>query len=78
VAAEFARVVVTEARGIKALKSYADGCEARAGIAAWVVFYNATRPHQALDGRIPLRMGEQPGGQSEDRVNHDTPVWSPS
>jgi putative transposase len=36
------------------LKSYADGCEARAGIAAWIVFYNATRPHQALDGRAPM------------------------
>src|SRR5512132_223860 len=38
------------------LKSYADGCEARAGIAAWIVFYNATRPHQALDGRAPMTM----------------------
>jgi putative transposase len=36
------------------LKSYADGREARAGIAAWIVFYNATRPHQALDGRTPM------------------------
>ena len=36
------------------LKSYADGREARAGIAAWIVFYNATRPHQALDGRAPM------------------------
>jgi putative transposase len=26
------------------LKSYADGREARAGIAAWIVFYKATRP----------------------------------
>ena len=36
------------------LKSYADGREARAGIAAWIVFYNATRPHQALDHRAPM------------------------
>ena len=36
------------------LKSYADGREARAGIAAWIVFYNATRPHQALDGCAPM------------------------
>jgi hypothetical protein len=28
--------------------------EARAGIAAWIVFYNATRPHQELDGRAPM------------------------
>jgi putative transposase len=36
------------------LKSYADGREARAGITAWIAFYNATRPHQALDGRAPM------------------------
>jgi putative transposase len=36
------------------LKSYADGREARAGIAAWIAFYNATRPHQALAGRTPI------------------------
>jgi transposase InsO family protein len=27
------------------LKSYADGCEARAGIAAWIVFYNHASEH---------------------------------
>lgn len=36
------------------LKGYADGREARAGIAAWIAFYNATRPHQALAGRAPM------------------------
>jgi putative transposase len=36
------------------LKGYADGREAKAGIAAWIVFYNTGRPHQALDGRAPL------------------------
>ncbi len=48
------------------LKSYADGREARAGIAAWIVFYNATRPHQALDGSAYLRLSPQrdvAGGQ---------------
>ena len=39
------------------LKGYADGHEARAGIAAWIMFYNATRPHQALDGRAPRPCG---------------------
>jgi hypothetical protein len=29
------------------LKGYADGREARAGIAAWISFFNGTRPHQA-------------------------------
>jgi putative transposase len=36
------------------LKGYADGREARAGIGAWIAFYNAKRPHQALGNRAPL------------------------
>jgi putative transposase len=36
------------------LKGYADGREARAGIAAWIAFYNARRPHQALGGQAPM------------------------
>jgi putative transposase len=36
------------------LKGYADGYEARAGIAAWVAFYNSQRPHQALGNRAPM------------------------
>ena len=36
------------------LKGYADGREARAGIAAWIGFYNHRRPHQALDNRTPM------------------------
>ena len=36
------------------LKGYADGREARAGIAGWVAFYNGRRPHQALAGRTPM------------------------
>ena len=36
------------------LKGYADGREARAGIAAWIAFYNARRPHQALGNRPPM------------------------
>jgi hypothetical protein len=36
------------------LKAYADGHEARAGIGAWFAFYNRTRPHQALAGRMPI------------------------
>ena len=30
------------------LKGYADGHEAKAGIADWIAFYNNRRPHQAL------------------------------
>jgi putative transposase len=36
------------------LKGYADGGEARAGIGAWIAFYNQRRPHQALGHRTPL------------------------
>ena len=36
------------------LKGYADGREARAGIAGWITFYNTRRPHQALDYRPPM------------------------
>jgi putative transposase len=36
------------------LKAYADGREARAGISAWVSFYNSKRPHQALGHRTPM------------------------
>ncbi len=36
------------------LKGYADGCEARSGIGAWIAFYNGHRPHQALRNRTPM------------------------
>jgi putative transposase len=36
------------------LKGYADGREAKAGIAAWIAFYNFQRPHQALSNRVPM------------------------
>src|SRR6266436_2857299 len=36
------------------LKGYADGREARAGIASWLAFYNLRRPHQALANRTPM------------------------
>jgi putative transposase len=36
------------------LKAYADGCEARAGIGSWMIFYNSRRPHQAMNNQMPL------------------------
>jgi putative transposase len=36
------------------LKGYADGREAKAGIAMWIAFYNGRRPHMALDNRTPM------------------------
>ncbi|MBI1209682.1 MAG: transposase [Azospirillum sp.] len=37
-----------------AFKGYADGRDAKAGIAAWIAFYNVQRPHQALGNRTPM------------------------
>jgi putative transposase len=36
------------------LKGYADGREAKRGIASWIAFYNSRRPHQALGNRTPM------------------------
>ena len=36
------------------LKHYADGREARAGIASWIAFYNDRRPHQGLGYKTPM------------------------
>ena len=36
------------------LKAYADGLEAKAGIASWMAFYNTGRPHQALRNQSPM------------------------
>lgn len=36
------------------LKGYADGLEARLGIATWMAFYNERRLHQALGYRAPM------------------------
>ena len=36
------------------LKGYADGREARLGIAAWIAFYNSRRPHQGLGYATPM------------------------
>jgi putative transposase len=36
------------------LKAYADGREARAGIGAWIEFYNFRRPHQAMNNQMPM------------------------
>jgi putative transposase len=38
------------------LKGYADGREARDGIASWIAFYNSRRPHQALGYATPMEV----------------------
>jgi putative transposase len=51
------------------LKAYVDGREARAGIAAWFVFYNGLRPHQGLAGRTPMAVWRAGSGLGETAVD---------
>ena len=41
------------------LKAYESVAEARAGIGAYLSFYNNERPHQALDYRTPAQVFEE-------------------
>jgi putative transposase len=36
------------------LKGYTDGHDAKVGISEWIAFYNHSRPHQALENRMPM------------------------
>ena len=38
------------------IKGYADGAEARTGLAEWISFYNHRRPHQALCNKVPMEV----------------------
>ena len=66
------------------LKGYADGREAKAGIAQWLAFYNHRRPHKALANRIPMavwrdRAGGVLGGEAVDMtLRFDNPGGLPT
>ena len=66
------------------LKVYADGREARAGISAWVTFYNTRRPHQALGNRTPMAVwragvtGTLPGNAVDMTLRLDDAGASPT
>jgi putative transposase len=49
------------------LKGYADGRDARAGIAQWLAFYNHRRPHQALANRTPMAVWRDGAGGTLDK-----------
>jgi putative transposase len=51
------------------LKHYADGREARAGIAQWLAFYNSRRPHQALGYRTPMSVWREATVETEKAVD---------
>lgn len=61
------------------LKGYADGREARAGIAAWISFFNGTRPHQALGDRTPMVVWREgvTGALAGNALGHDPPARWP-
>jgi putative transposase len=66
------------------LKAYADGGEARAGISAWLTFYNMRRPHQALGNRAPMAVwragvaGPLPGNAVDMTLRLDDAGVSPT
>jgi putative transposase len=49
------------------LRGYADGREAKAGIAAWMAFYNDRRLHQALGYRTPMALYREGCGNDGQR-----------
>jgi len=58
------------------LKAYDTVAEARAGIAAWLRFYNHERPHQALDYRTPWQ-AFQKGSLFSYTDGVEKPLWTP-
>ena len=66
------------------LKAYADGGEARAGISAWMTFYNMRRPHQALGNQAPMTVwragvtGALPGNAVDMTLRLDDAGASPT
>jgi putative transposase len=52
------------------LKGYADGREARLGIAAWMTFYNHRRLHQALGYRAPMAVWREGVARAVDMMDN--------
>ena len=59
------------------LKGYESVAEARAGIGAYLNFYNNERPHQALDYRTPAQVFEEGWGQAHRPAVSLTPQLVP-
>jgi len=60
------------------LKVYESVAEARAGIGAYLNFYNNERPHQALDYRTPAQVFEEGWGQAHRPQVSVTPELVPA
>jgi putative transposase len=52
------------------LKGYADGREARVGIAAWIAFYYHRRLHQALGYRAPIAVWRDGAARAVDMMDN--------
>ena len=59
------------------LKAYESVADARAGIGAYLRFYNNERPHQALDYRTPAQVFEEGWSQDQERQVNVTPQLVP-
>jgi len=59
------------------LKDYADPREARHGLRAYFRYYNAQRPHQALDYRTPAEMYDGRAGGERERAAARTVAGTP-
>jgi putative transposase len=60
------------------LKTYESVAEARAGIGAYLSFYNNERPHQALDYRTPAQVFEVERGDNHRNELSFTPELVPA
>ena len=60
------------------LKAYESVAEARAGIGAYLRFYNTERPHQALDYRTPAQVFEEGWNQDHQPQVSVTPELVPA
>ena len=50
------------------MKGHAEGCEAKAGIVAWMAFYSRRGMHKALGYRTPMEAGAR--GLRRQRCGH--------
>ena len=60
------------------LKAYESVAEARAGIGAYLRFYNSERPHQTLDYRTPAQVFEEGRNQVHQSEVSLTPELVPA
>ena len=60
------------------LKAYESVAEARAGLRAYLRFYNSERPHQALDYRTPAQVFEEGRNQIHQPEVNVTPELVPA